>query len=58
MPQEMLLHGDKVMDMVDKIYGHDYILFSNTKFLRGRAILTTTNRMVDEINDKVLDRFP
>jgi hypothetical protein len=58
LPRDMILHGDKVLDMVNEIYGHDPISFSNSDFLRGRAILTTTNRMVDNINDQVLERFP
>ena len=58
LPENMLMRGDKVMDLIDDIYGHDHNNFSSVEFLRGRAILTTTNRVVDEINDAVMDRFP
>jgi hypothetical protein len=58
LPQDMIMHKDKILDMVNEIYGQDPVLFSNSDFLRGRAILTTTNKMVDDINDKVLQHFP
>jgi hypothetical protein len=52
----MILHGDKVLDMVNEMYGYDPI-FSHSDFLHERAILATTNRMVDNINDQVLEHF-
>lgn len=58
LPQNMILPGDNVMDLIHEIYGQDPTLFSSADFLRGRAILTTTNKMVDDINDKVLHLFP
>ncbi len=58
LPEDMVKNGDRLMDLIDEIYGHNHNDFSNADFLRGRALLTTTNRVVDEINDVVMDRFP
>jgi hypothetical protein len=39
------------------VYSNGPERFSNVDFMRGRAILTTTNKDVDEINTIVMDRL-
>jgi hypothetical protein len=57
LPHEMVLKGDKLDDLITSVYGHEHERFLDMDFMRGRAILTTTNKDVDEINTIVMDRL-
>ncbi|XP_074373764.1 uncharacterized protein LOC141714126 [Apium graveolens] len=59
-PEEFLVHADT--DPIDEIIQVTYPnLFENfrpSRYLKGRAILTPTNAVVDDINTRVLDKLP
>ena len=57
LPHEMVLKSDKLGDLITSVYGHEPKRFLDMDFMRGRAILTTTNKDVDEINTIVMDRL-
>jgi hypothetical protein len=51
----MVLKGDKLDDLITLVYGNGPERFSDVDFMRRRAILTTTNKDVDEINTIVIN---
>jgi hypothetical protein len=57
LPHEMVLKGDKLDDLITSVYGHEHEKFLDMDFMRGRAILTTTNKDVDEINTIVMGQL-
>jgi hypothetical protein len=57
LPHEMVVPGDKLDDLITLVYGNGPERFSDVDFMRGRAILTTTNKDVDEINTIVMDHL-
>ncbi|CAM6089267.1 unnamed protein product [Calypogeia fissa] len=58
LPRDMLMPTDNLNDLIDDIYGTDAMNFRNAEFLKDRAILTTINKDVDNINEKVMKSFP
>jgi hypothetical protein len=57
LPHEMVLKDDKLDDLITLVYDNGPQRFSNMDFMRGRAILTTTNKDVDKIDTIVMDRL-
>ncbi|XP_074346595.1 uncharacterized protein LOC141685390 [Apium graveolens] len=49
---------DPITDIVDFVYPDVECSFKDHQYLRDRAILAPTNKLVDEINVHVLDRIP
>ncbi|XP_074323856.1 uncharacterized protein LOC141660767 [Apium graveolens] len=49
---------DPITDIVDFVYPDVECSFKDHQYLRDRAILAPTNKLVDEINAHVLDRIP
>jgi len=58
LPQEMVMNGDDISDLIEEIYEHDRTSFLDVNFVKGKAILATRNKDVDAINAHVMDRFP
>lgn len=59
-PDEYLVHydSDPVQSIIDVTYPDLATNFSSHAYLKERAILTPTNAIVDDINNRLLDNLP
>ena len=57
-PDTMAMPTEDLGDLIDVIYGPDASRLSDKDFIVGRAILTPKNSDVDDINVRVMQRFP
>ncbi|KAL8105984.1 hypothetical protein AgCh_029703 [Apium graveolens] len=59
-PEQFLIPHtkDPITDIVDFVYPDVEYSFKDHQYLRDRAILAPTNKLVDEINAHMLDRIP
>jgi len=59
-PEDLLIHttGNKIEALVQFTYPDFKINFKQPEYLKERAILATTNEIVDEINDYILSLIP
>jgi len=59
-PQDLLLYttGNKIKALVDSTYPDFLNNYSNPEYIKNRAILATTNDIVEEINNYMVDLIP
>jgi len=59
-PQDLLLYttGNKIKVLVDSTYPDFLNNYSNPEYIKNRAILATTNDIVKEINNYMVDLIP
>ena len=56
--EEYLLKGDSVECLTNDIFQNLSTLYTNVEWLCNRTILCPTNEAVEEVNMKVLHKFP
>jgi hypothetical protein len=59
-PHDLLIYttGSKIKALVDCTYPDFIVSYNHPEYVKDRAILATTNEIVDEINDYMLDLIP
>src|SRR5687768_2738892 len=62
LPDEIILHDENIESLILEIFNNinDYYKDSNNyiNYIKDRAILTTKNKDVDDINKKIINIFP
>nr|XP_017237579.1 PREDICTED: uncharacterized protein LOC108210701 [Daucus carota subsp. sativus] len=59
-PQKFVIPctNNPLSDIVDIVYPNIECNFKDHRYLRDRAILAPTNKVVDELNENIMDRIP
>jgi hypothetical protein len=59
-PKDLLIEttGDKIRALVDSTYPEFQVRYGSPEYIKERAILATTNDIVDQINDYIISLLP